>query len=154
MLVTIPSSHALKQIFLKKIQTMQLFCRFYTSFFLIIYLSALHCTLFPFVSSSWVHMMLWCQASSRAAAEPNRRERGRRGEGKWQTRAGGILGAAKNSTQKRRGERWRVCRHGDKRNTGWIIFRWFNNEMFFCQWRRAVTAKRKVPQNKQWLVLI
>lgn len=116
---------------------MQLFCWFSACRFLLIRLSALHCTLFPFVSSSWVHTVPWCQASSGAAAEPNRREWGRRGERKWQTRAGGILGAAKNSPQKRRGERWRVCRHDDKRNTGWVIFGRFKNEMFCSQKRRG-----------------
>lgn len=100
------------------------------------HLSALHCTHFPFVWSSWVHMMLRCQASSRAAAEPNRREWGRKEERKWQTRAWGILGATKNSTERRRGEWWRVCRHNDEGNIGWVIFSCFKNEMFCSRNRK------------------
>lgn len=106
------------------------------------HLSALHCTHFPFVWSSWVHMMLRCQASSRAAAEPNRREWGRKEERKWQTRAWGILGATKNSTERRRGEWWRVCRHNDEGNIGWVIFSCFKNEMFCSRNRK----KKKLLQ--------
>lgn len=86
--------------------------------FLSFHPSALCCTHLPFVWSSWVQMMLRCKASSRAAAEPNRREWGRKEERKWQTGTRGILGPAKNSTEKRRGEWWRVCRHNDEGNMG------------------------------------
>lgn len=86
-------------------------------------------------------MMLRCQASCRAAAEPNRRERGRKEEGKWQTWAWGILGATKNSTEKRRGEWWRVYRHNDEGNIGWVIFSCFKNEMFCSQNKNKINKR-------------
>lgn len=85
MLNTISSSRALKHLNLNDAIVWSTLCIPFPTH----RLPALHCTLFPFGSSSWVHTMLWCQASSRAAAVPNRREWGRRGERKWQTRAGG-----------------------------------------------------------------
>lgn len=109
---------------------------------LLICLSALCCTHLPFVWSSWVQMMLRCQTSSRAAAEPNRREWGRKEERKWPTRTWGILGPTKNSTGKRRGEWWRVCRHNDEGNIGRVIFRRFKNEMFCSRNRK----KKKLLQ--------
>ena len=87
--------------------------------------------------------MLRCQASSRAAAEPNRREWGRKEERKWQTWTWGILGPTKNSTGKRRGEWWRVCRHNDEGNIGRAIFRCFKNEMFCGRNRKK---KKKLLQ--------
>lgn len=60
---------------------------------------------------------------------------GRRRE-KWQTRTWGILGATKNSTEKRRAEWWRVCRHNDEGNIGWVIFSCFKNELFCTRNRK------------------
>lgn len=136
---------------------MQLFCQLYASLFLLI-------VSLPFTApfSPLCHLPEYtrcCGAKHPLGLQQCQTEGSGGGEGRENDKheQGGILGAAKNSTQKRRGERWRVCRHDDKRNTGWVIFRWFKNEMFCSQKRRGALQQlsaRSSDQTKHRLFLI
>lgn len=67
---------------------------------------------------------------------------------KWQTRTRGILGPTKNSTEKRRGEWWRVCRHNDEGNIGRLFLDVLRMKCFAVRTgrkKKAFTAECTFP---------
>lgn len=114
-------------------------------------LSTSGCTISPFMWSSCVQMMPRCPSILRGCStQPNGREERR--ERKWQTQTRGILGATKNSTEKRGGRGRRgVCRHNDEGNRGWVIFSCFKNELFCSQNRGGGRERKKKKSFYSWV---